>query len=499
MKVTVSFLDNLEAQIRANKAPELRKLMDAIKPQDVPRSLTARFANLLKRMGAIKYAIKVLNPIVRSEITKPNVSEIIEYASCLTRFSLEEESIALLNEIKDEPNPDIQFELAAAHISKWNFQPAIPFLKKYLECEGLSPYKICVGEVNLSVCYIYTDELKKAESTLQHVLKVTEESGFDLLSGNALELMGEIYLMNHDFERAERYFQESGKKLISANPRYRLYLERWRVIGKMIKEKGSKGSLDEFTRVRKKLAEIRDWSSLRQIEVFRAVVTDDVEAIKNLYYGVPYPEFRKRTLALWGKPFKIDSYYERQIGPRASNIKKVFDVALGKDLHTGSQLKVGQTFHRLLQVLVSDFYSPFLTAKIFSLVFKGTSFNPNTSPQQVYILVKRLNEWFLKNKIPLAVLRGQGGYRLRAEEAYVLQIPNDMDMGIRTKLDDFIDSLKRHGLVEKFSKKMVTEKLGLPARTAGRLLTDSFTNGKLVRHGNGQSITYSLVLRQAVA
>lgn len=499
MKVTISILDDLEAQIRTNKAPDLAQLVNAIRFQDVPRSLTARFANLLRRMGAIKYAIKILNPIVRGEFTKPTASEIIEYASCLTRFNLEEESINLLSEIGDEPNPEVQFELAAAHISKWNFQTAIPFLKKYIDCEGLSPYRVCVGKLNLAVCHIYTDDLERGQTTLQELLKTTEKSGFDLLSGNALELLGEISLMNRDLKAAEKYFRKSGEKLVSANPRYRLYLEKWLAISKMIKENGSEASLDDLARVRKKMAQIKDWNSIRQIELFRAVVMEDIEAVKNLYYGVSYPEFRKRILSVWGKPIKVDSYHERQIGQGDSGIRKVFDVAIGKDLHMGAQLKPGQTLHRLLQVLVSDFYAPFLTTKIFSLVFKGSLFNPNFSPQQVYMVVKRLNEWFTQNKIPLVVLRGQGGYRLRANEAYVLRIPNDMDLGIRTKLDDFIDNLLRHGLIEKFSKKMVKEKLGLPDRTASRLLTECFASGKLSRQGNGQSITYSLNTRKAVA
>lgn len=500
--ISVSVLDNLESQIRANKAPSLEDLTSTIRPQDVPRSLIARYANLLRRMGAIQYALKILNPIVRSDVAKPSVSEIIEYASCLTRLSLEDESIALLTEIRDEPNPEIQFELAAAHMSKWNFPAAIPYLKEYLKYESLSPYKICVGEVNLAASYINTHELAEAESLLQKLLIKTRNHGFDLLLGNTLELLGETALLRREFENADKYFRESAEKLLESNHRYHLYLEKWRIIVRMLKEKGSVRSLKAWSEVRKKAAELRNWNSLRELELFKVVATEDVEGLTNLYYGVPFLEFRKRILAIWGKPFKIDSFYERQIGPRAENQKKerkVFDIASGKDLYKGSKLKPGLVLHRLLQVLATDFYSPFLTTKLFSLVFRGNIFNPTTSPQQVYEAVKRLNKWFVEKEIPFTVHLGEGGYRLRSTEAYILRIPNSSDEGLRTKVDDFLDELRHRGLIENFNLRMVVESLGLPLRTASRLLSESVSSGKLSRKGKNKSTSYSFNPLKSVA
>ncbi len=489
MKITVSFLNTLEEQIRTNTAPDLEQFLG---PEvETPRSLTARFANLLRRMGGTKHALAILNPIVRNDFEKPTIEETIEYASCLCRHGLVDESITLLNSIVNEPHAEIQYELAIAYISKWDYPSSIPYLLKYLSFKNLSPYKICVGEVNLAAAYIYTNENEKAESLLKKLIVKLQNSGFNLLCGNALELLGEIALSKGDFNQASEFFKESGAKLQSSNPRYQLYLEKWKVIIKMLRENGSQESLLECSQLRKKAAELHDWNSLREIELYKAVVTKNVEAITNLYYGVPSSEYRKRILLIWGKPLKIEDNYDRKIGPESVKAKKIFDISAGKDLQTGAQLKPGQSMHRLLQTLTTDFYAPFLTTKIFSHVFKDVFYNPATSPQQVHQIVKRLNDWFLENKIPLTIKHSKAGYRLRAEEAYILRI--QMNTALRTKNDDFINLLKSHGLIENFSVSMVINTLNISRRSVTRLLSEGVASGKLVRRGRSQSTLYSII------
>ncbi len=490
MKVTVSFLDTLEAQIRANAAPKLEHFLNAHNYK-IPRPLTARYVNLIRRMGGPKYALNILNPIVRNDSAKPTVEEIIEYATCLCRVGLVDEGIGLLNSIANEPHAEIQFELAIAYMSKWDYPKAIPYLVKYLRFKELPVYKVCVGEVNLAASYIYTNEMERAESLLKKLIVKLQKNNFSLLLGNALELRGEIALENRDFDQALKIFKESAENLKSANPRYKLYQEKWEIIVKMLKGNGSKKSLLECGQLRKKVAAIHDWNSLREIELYKAIVTNDLQGITYLYYGSPYLEYRKRIVSAWGRSLNTDNEcYDRKIGPGAVQGKKVFDIAAGKDLFSGEQLKVGQNMHRLLQAVTSDFYAPFLTTRIFSLVFKDDFYNPVTSPQQVYQLVKRLNDWFTENKIPLVMKYGDAGYRLRAEEAYVLRIPTKDT--VRTKIDDFLESLRSNGLVKNFEVKEILKKLPLSRRSIFRLLSEAVASGKLQHRKLQRSGLYSI-------
>ncbi len=494
MGISFSFLDELEAKIRANQAPKLEQLIETINPKDMPRPSMARYANLLRRMGETKYALGLLNPLIHNQINKPSVPEIIEYASCLTRLGLEDESVLRLTKIKDEPNPEISYALAMSYVSKWDYSNAILFFEKYLTHGSLSPYKAYVGKINLAAAYFYINNLVRAEAILEEILPTLQKNGFDLLWGNVLQLLGQIATIRRDFKKANHFFDEAEKKLESSNPRYHLYLETWTTISKMYKEDGSKESSEKWELLRKKAVKLSDWNTLREIELFKAVARNDEEAVKKLYYGVPYPEYRKRILFIWQKPLNLEAYYERQVGQGTFNPKEIFDVASGKDMYTGCQLKAGQTLNRCLQVLASDFYAPFLTTRIFSLVYPGSPFNPNSSPQQVYEIVKRLNRWFIKNKIPLFVYRSKFGYRLRATRAYTLRTRSGV--AVLTRVDDFIKNLIKHGLTEKFTLRMVQEKLALPARTASRLLSEGVASGKLVRQGKSQSTIYYLLDHQ---
>jgi tetratricopeptide (TPR) repeat protein len=497
MEVTVSFLDDLEKRIRDNTAPGLAHLIDTIKPSDIPRPLLARYANLIRRIGGIKYALKILNPVVRNTASPPKVVEVIEYASCLTRLFLSDEAIELLKEIQHDPHPEIQYELAAAHVSKWDYAGAIPYFKKYLTLPGLTPYKKCVGEINLGASYIYVHKLKEAKAVLEKLIEHATKDGFKLLVGNGLELLGEIALIERNFKVSKKFLLDAKEVLNESIARYDLYVDKWLVIAELLKEKGSEKTLRDANALRKKITELKEWNTLREIELFKAIATDDANGVANVYYGVPYPEFRKRILSLWGKPLKVNPYFERKIGPGKLEVKRVFDVTRGLDLPTGAQLKPGQAMHRMVQCLATDWYSPFSTTMLFSIVFKGSRYNPVTSPQQIYEIVKRTNEWFADHKIPLEVVRGQGGYRLRAKEAYVIKMQTNFSP--HSKLDEFLELLKSNGLLTNFSVKMAEEKSGLPRRTVTRLLGDAVKEGKLTRQGKTQSTTYSFVNVAAAA
>jgi hypothetical protein len=489
VKVTVSFLDDLEKQIRDNKAPNLAKLVDSIKSKDVPRSLLARYANLIRRMGGTLHALKLLNPVIRNRTSQPSVPEIIEYASCLTRLQLSKESIELLSQVKDKSNPEVFYEIAVAHLSTWDYHLAIPFFKSYLEAKDLNPYKRVVGELNLGASYIYVHELANAEKTLESVRASARQQGFKLLEGSASELLVEVAVTKKDFAQAKTRLAEAKKLLGNAIPRYLQNVEKWQVIMKIFKEKGSKKSLEEFAELRKKVAALHRWNILIDIELFKAIAINDKEKIHDLYYGIPYSEFRKRISVLWGNPIDSLEFFERKMGPGSPGENDLFDVTTGRDFSSNAKLKVGQNLHRLLSALASDFYLPFSSTKLFSLVFAESKFNPDSSPNQVYEVVRMLNAWFEENKIPLKVIRGEGGYRLRAQRAYVLRIPGIM--GAVSKIDEFLLQLRGAGLIKNFSVKMVEDRLKIPRRSATRLLTEAVELNKLVKQGQMKGTKYS--------
>ncbi|OQW50293.1 MAG: hypothetical protein A4S09_00425 [Proteobacteria bacterium SG_bin7] len=488
MEVTVSFLDELERKIRDNKAPKLAHLIATIKPGKIPRPLLARYAGLIRRMGGIKYATKLLNPIIRNTAKRPQTSELIEYASCLTRLNLTKESLDILEKIREEKIPEIHYEFAAAYVSNWNYQKAIPYFESYLKFADLSPYKRVVGELNLGASYIYVNKFKEAKRSLEKVYAVATKEGFNLLAGNSCELMGEISIIENDFKKAFEYLDKAKIFLENTSSRYKLFVDKWLLVIKMLREQGSPESLRTFQAVRKSAAEFSQWNTVQELEMFKAIACNDSEKVHYCYYGTSYPELRKRVACLWGKPIENLEIYDRRIGSGPAKKKDVFDVASGRDHATGAKLKTGQNLHRLMQALSMEVYFPFSTTKLYSLVFPNLQFNPVTSPQQIYEVIKRLNLWFVENKVPLNVDRSRGGYRLRALQPYILRLKTNNSP--LTKVEEFLLRIKDAGIKSGFTIGIVEEKLRLPRRSATRLLGEAVAAGLLRREGQTQSTRY---------
>lgn len=495
MRVTTPFLDTLEENIRNNKAPSLSQLIEEIKPKDIPRGLLARYANLLRRLGGLKFAVKILNPIVRSRNSNPTSQEKLEYASCLTRLHLGEESIELLEQLKHENNSEVHFELAAAHISQWDYERAIPHLKAFLQHASIPAYRKVVGELNLGAALIYTNRTRDAEKLLLKVYNTATKEGFHLLVGNVCDLLSEIAITKREFRTALTYIKKAKEILKKSSSRYDLFVDRKYLIIKLMSHGATDEALREFSVLRKKAATLKEWNSIRELEIFRAIASRDLEKLLFVFYGTSHEQLRKRIENLWGQPIPPAKYYDRKIGPKPHKKNHIFDVTLGRDLATGARLKPGQYLHRLVRALAGEVHFPYPTSKLFSLVFQGLKYNPETSAPQVYGIINRLNYWFEENKIPLGVVASPGGYRLRSNKGYTLRIESKHTVTDKTadKINEFIFRLQETRINSGFTANMAMTALKTSKRSTIRLLTEAVNAGLLTRQGSTNLTRYFFV------
>ena len=482
MVINTSFLNDLERKIRENNAPKLSTFVENIRPNSIPRQQLARFASLIRRMGGVKYALSLLNPIIRNPVARPPVfAELLEYASCLNRLSLTKESIEILQTIEKQRHPEVEFEMAAAYLSVWDCKKAIPHLERFIQFSEISSYRKAVGILNLGVSFLNTNCIKEANCNFEKVYKIAVLEKFELLAGNALELLSEVAIVERNFKKAKMHLEDAHKFLKNAPARYELYAERRYLIIKLLQEKGSEDSLKKFEQVRKNATLLREWNTIREIEIFKAIATNNLSKIISIYYGTDFEQLRERIQYLWGKPIPKLEVYKRKLGLGFVKKDYAFDVSLGRDLKTGAKLKSGQVLHRVLQAVSRDYYFPYSTSKLFSVVFQESKYDPVSSPRQVYGAIKRLNLWFKKHRIPLFVEASKEGYRLRSSSGYYLLQKCSQKM--INKIDEFIISLKEAGVKNGFNLKMVLETLQIPRRTALRLLSEAIKSGHLKREG----------------
>ncbi|MEQ1876340.1 MAG: hypothetical protein ABL958_06825, partial [Bdellovibrionia bacterium] len=247
--------------------------------------------------------------------------------------------------------------------------------------------------------------------------------------------------------------------------------------------KATGGKLRGLAELKKEAEKRNHWETARDADYYRAKLTSDAELFAFLFHGTPHESFRKRILkAIATEP---PEFYQWKVGRGAG--ARVFDVAAGT-VEGKEVLKTGQLGHRLACVLASDFYRPARTAALFSAIFPGEYYDPQSSPHRVHQNILRLREWFARKHLPAEIDPGPYGFRLRATGPLIIRVRAS---GRETRVDKIVESLRSLGVPE-FKSSDVIRATGLSKRTALRILDDAVRSGKLEIERAGRSTRYRL-------
>src|SRR5262249_55532567 len=148
-------------------------------------------------------------------------------------------------------------------------------------------------------------------------------------------------------------------------------------------------------------------------------------------------------------------------------------------------LKQGQTFHRFLLTISSDFYTPRQIASLHQGIYRDRHFNSDGSANNVQKVITRLRKWFKQNRLPLDIIEKEGGYTLHASAPMKLLVPlpvrqHDTRMWWVEKARDKID-------LSNFMAKELVPLLGISYRSVMLLIKDATDRGECVKSGEGHS------------
>ena len=151
-------------------------------------------------------------------------------------------------------------------------------------------------------------------------------------------------------------------------------------------------------------------------------------------------------------------------------------------------LKPGQALHRLLELMVSDFYRGFRVATIHANIYPGDYFNPMTSPLKVHQLLIRMRKWVSSRNLTWIFEERRGFYQLSSEKRYGLILRNPVG-------NDGFDSPSLLSLKAKFRDSGFSvieghEVLGISTSSTRRLLQKAVDDGLVVRFGGGKWTRY---------
>jgi hypothetical protein len=482
VELSVGALENLEKELRSGNVEIVKKALAKINGKKIPRNSVFRVANLLRRIGHYRTALRLLAPVIHPNTAlaqKASQEELVEYAANLIRLGIAGEALKILNSVQNQKVPEVLLYKAFSWVISWDYPKAIILLKEYLSSPGISAYQQIVAKINLASYYVQNFETEEAKKVLNEILEIPNIETQKQNLAYAYQTYAELSVLSGDFKNAKK-FLEKAKGYLS-HYRYSLYNRQWSSILEVLQTKGSEESLQKLAEIKSEAATKKVWEVVRECDLFAALVRHDEERLLYLYFGTPHELFRERILKLYDKTLLIPKEYIWHEG--ANKPAAVFD------LQENATLKKGQLLHKLLQTLASDFYRPFKMETLCSRLFPDEIYSPGQTPAKVYDLVSRLRHVFKKHGIALEIVAsGKNEFKLDVTNACGVKVT--LFANVKSKGDYFLEQLRSAFKDGEFSCNMAIQTTGRSRSTCKRNLREALEKGILSVRGHSQFTRY---------
>lgn len=487
----------LEELVVNGNHEECRRILDSCSPKKIPQPWAVRVADLASRVNLPPYALKTLRQIIYPKSSFDSVAsdkEKMIYATALFKLGAINDSIEILQKINPEKEPEALFYKANAGFYNWNYEDGIPLLQKYIESPQITPYRRLVAKVNLSAALISVEDWSATRALLDEIRLECETHSYQLLLGNCYELMAQVELFQGKYDQALEFLDKSLIYLKEQGGLYSLFAEKWMIICRYQKSK-NKEELQKLDSLRTKAIEFGHHSTVRECDLFEAILTKDEQLLKKVIMGTPSESYRKRARKLFGKNIPARGQYFFQVGDSLAKMDgtpfPVFDARQGT--FNGKQLSEAlykkPRLLSLFNALTQDFYQTQTLGNLFQKIYEDEKFNPDTSPARVLQLLQRLDNWFIKNQLPLRVLFKKSEFKITSLENVCILIQRSPT--VLSSEGNFL-ALKTHFHQRTFSAAKVMEALKISKTTSNKLLREALTAGVLVKMGEGRATIYRL-------
>ncbi len=483
--------EKIDFLIRNGNSPSaLEHLLDLTRKK-IPRNLLQKIVALTRRTGIPEIGVRLLHSTIRPPQGKPSnasVGERMEYARCLIKVGAVDEGLALLKSLEPTSDPELLLSYCSALVSKWEYEQAIPLYLRALENLESGSYERAIAEVNLAAAYVSEHQIEQADRLLADLNEVTSKSQWVLLRGTVLLLCSENAFLERKWTAVELYLNEARFVLSQVGGTHEFLVRKWAAILQAVRSGGSPSSLSGLIELKEEAKACKYWESLRDLERYQALSTRNSHLITHVYYGTPYPSYRRQLFGSLGWEIEIPDRYFWKLGGTDEG-GNVLHLVTGAVNGVPTSMKSGQLPLVMLQALVSDFYRPHTLASLHSTIYHGEYYNPLSSPLKFYQTARRLRKLFTENELPIKIEECGGRYRLSSKLAVRIVIPKTLPP-LMAPTDGAIEKILAAWPGGIFSIQQVSQLLGVSTRTAQRTLVIAQQDGRVERLGRGRVICY---------
>lgn len=490
-KAWEDIIADLESNATRGNHSECRRILNTLNPRKIPRKWCSSIAEVAFRVNSSIFALKVLQPHIYPETplaTKASDKEKIIYSTALSSLGAIQEALEILDCIDPKTEPEALFYRASANNYLWNYQESTELLRAFIDSNTISSYRKLVGQVNLASAYIHTFDWIAAKALLVEIQKECELNGYQLLLGNCLELTAQVHIFQGDFDQATELLKKAMSHLEKQGGLYSLYVEKWEIINQGMKAKQLNQKIDltaAFQILRQKALTIGHWNTLRECDLFEAILTDNQYLFKKVIVGTPFKHYRQRAKKLQGTQLNTVSQFQWQLGSEKVRSLQVFDPYRKQDQIEALYEK--PLLLALYDALTQDFYQPCTIGQLFQTIYPSEKLNPFSSPQRVLQLLRRLNDWFETNQVSLEVEFKKSEFRFCSPQGISIMVRRGKRL---SSFDGILFDLKNHFGDEGFSVPQAVEFTKTSAATAEKILRKAYSENLLIRDRKKSGLNY---------
>ncbi len=473
----------LDLLIKDGKHEEVRKILDSENPKNISRDFAAQFGDLAFRSHLPMFTLKVLHPYIHPENTFSTPAtdrEKMVYATAIFSLGAVHDSLAILNDIDPNQEPEANFYKALAHVCEWNYAGSIQYLQAYIESEKTPPYRKLVGNVNLAAAHVTLENWNLANQILDETIAECEKNSHGLLIGNCLEIKSQIEFYQGRYEEALNLLKQAAIYLGGQQGRYSMLVDKGVTLSQLfqLRQPENLKALEAF---RARALELGHWDSIRDADLFEAIFSKDEMLGRKIIMGTPSEYYRQRVRKLFGENFKSNGQYWWYLG--------------GPDLSSQTTLQFDPYQHlsekpmllNLFDALTCDFYKPANIGALFQKIYPDEKFNPFTSPSRTLQLLRRLDKYFVEKKIPLRVIFKKSEFQLTSLENIFVLVrrgkPISASVAKVLKLKDYFAG-------KSFTPAKASAALNVSKSSIHKVINEALADGGLVKDGFGRSVTY---------
>lgn len=457
-----------DADIRAGRISSVAKRLARLDTARVPREAKAPLAKICRRAGLYSQGLALLARLIHP--TKGHGSdatqiELAGYAALLLRSGAIQEALNYLSQVDTAQVPEALLTQAFGHFMRWEFAAAVEPLEAYLKMP-LAEYDHLVAKTNLAYALTEIRDHERALSVLEPLVRKTQAEGHKVLEYNCRAYRAQVYVQQGELQRARHEIESTPLPEEGGRSNDLFVFQKWKMIVDGLEQRDPA----QFFKLSKMAAERCDWAALREADLFSLKVDHSPEKILHLYFGSPFPEFRRRIEQEFGFVAQREFYV---LGAkRAPRLDLATGTLDGKPL-----FKAGSLTHQLIGVLLQDFYQPMRVAALFSALFPHEHFMISSSPDRIHQILRRTRRIIEENRVPLQIIEEGGFYSLKISREISFRI--QLDHRRTNMMEHQFDSLRAAFGSARFSAREARERLKVSKATVRRLILWSIENGKV--------------------